>query len=76
MTPAEERFVQRVTESASALALFFASQPEERMLAALSETRENLALELTEAFGAEGAALFADRFVATVAGRRRELLVS
>jgi hypothetical protein len=38
------------------------------------ETRQNLAAELAETFGAEGAALFADRFVATVMGRRRELL--
>jgi hypothetical protein len=44
------------------------------MTAALSETRENLTSELAETFGAEGAVLFADRFVATVIGRRRELL--
>jgi hypothetical protein len=74
MTPEEERFVQRVTASASSLAEFFVNQPEEMMTAALSDARENLATELAETFGAEGAVLFADRFVATVIGRRRELL--
>jgi hypothetical protein len=74
MTPAQEAFVKRVTASASALAEFFVNQPEDMMTAALSEARENLASELAETFGAEGAVLFADRFVATVIGRRRELL--
>jgi hypothetical protein len=74
MTPAEERFVQRVMASAAMLAEFFANEPEEKMMAALSETRENLSTELIESFGAEGAALFADKFVATVVSRRRELL--
>jgi hypothetical protein len=74
MTPAQEAFVKRVTASASALAEFFVNQPEDMMTAALSEARENLASELAETFGAEGAAMFADRFVATVIGRRRELL--
>jgi hypothetical protein len=75
MTPAEERFIQRVTASASMLAEFFANEPDEdNVIAALSETKANLTAELAETFGAEGAALFADRFVATVVGRRRELL--
>jgi hypothetical protein len=74
MTPAQQAFVKRVTASASALAEFFVNQPEDLMTAALSEARENLATELAETFGAEGAALFADRFVAIVIGRRRELL--
>jgi hypothetical protein len=74
MTPEQERFIQRVTASASMLAEFFVNQPEDLMTAALSETRENLTADLTETFGAEGAALFADRFVATVIGRRDELL--
>jgi hypothetical protein len=74
MTPAQEAFVKRVTASASALAEFFVNRPEELMTAALSETQENLASELAETFGAEGAALFAAKFVETVIGRRRELL--
>jgi hypothetical protein len=75
MTPAEERFIQRVTASASALGVFFAKQPDDEIvLAALSETKSNLTAELSETFGAEVAAQFADRFVATVIGRRRELL--
>jgi hypothetical protein len=74
MTPEQERFIQRVTASASMLAEFFVNQPGGLMTAALSEARENLTADLTETFGAEGAALFADRFVATVIGRRDELL--
>jgi hypothetical protein len=75
MTPAQEAFVKRVTASASALAEFFANETDEtRVIAALSDSRENLTAELTGLFGAEGAAQFADRFVATVIGRRRELL--
>lgn len=74
MTPAEEQFVQRVTESASALAEFFANETEEKMMAVLSDTRENLTADLAETFGAEVAALFAAKFVETVIGRRRELL--
>jgi|BarGraIncu00222A_1022003.scaffolds.fasta_scaffold10112_2 hypothetical protein len=74
MTP-EERFVKRVTGSIEELALFFVNEPDEtKVVAALSETRQNLATELTGTFGAEGAAQFADRFVTTVIGRRRELL--
>jgi hypothetical protein len=65
MTPAEERFVRRVTASASMLAEFFANEPDEtKVIAALSDSRENLTADLTEAFGAEVAALFAERFVA------------
>jgi hypothetical protein len=74
MTPAE-RFVKRVTASASMLAEFFANEPDEdNVIAALSETKANLAAELTETFGAEVAAQFAAKFVETVIGRRRELL--
>jgi hypothetical protein len=73
MTPSAT-FVKRVTGSIEDLAMFFVNEPEEKMLAALSETRENLASELAKTFGAEGAALFAAKFVETVIGRRRELL--
>jgi (p)ppGpp synthase/HD superfamily hydrolase len=76
MTPAEEAFIQRVMASAAMLAEFFANETEEQMMAVLSDTRENLTAELTETFGADVAALFADRFVATVIGRRRELLAN
>jgi hypothetical protein len=73
MTPQME-FAQRCAAAAADLALLYAGEPEEKMLAALSQTRQNLAAELTETFGADVAALFADRFVATVIGRRREFL--
>jgi hypothetical protein len=77
MTPAEERFVQRVMASASMLAEFFANDPDEdNVIAALSETKANLTADLAETFGAEIAARFAAKFVETVIGRRRELLVN
>jgi histidine ammonia-lyase len=70
-TPSE--FVGRLVATAAELALFFAGESEERMLAALSQTRENLATELSDQFGADTAASIADAFVAAVAGRRREM---
>jgi hypothetical protein len=75
MTPQME-FTQRCAAAAADLALLYAGEPEEKVLAALSETRQNIAAELAETFGAEGAALFAAKFVETVIGRRRELLHS
>jgi hypothetical protein len=73
MTPQME-FAERCAAAAADLAVLYAGEPEEKMLAALSETRQNLATELTGTFGAEGAAQLADRFVAAVVSRRRELL--
>ena len=76
MTP-EERFVKRVTGSIEELALFFVNEPDEtKVVAPLSETRQNLATELTGTFGAEGATQLADRFDAAVVSRRRELLMN
>jgi hypothetical protein len=75
MTPSAT-FVKRVTGSIEDMAMFFVNEPEEKVLAALSQTRENLTAELAETFGAEVAAQFAAKFVETVIGRRRELLVN
>ena len=75
MTPAEA-FIQRVTASVEDLGLFYSAQPDQNVWAALSQTRQNLASELAEVFGAEVAASFADGFVAAVAGRRRELMLN
>jgi hypothetical protein len=74
MTP--QMFAERCAAAAADLALIYAGEPEEKMLAALSQTRRNLAAELTETFGAEAAAMFADRFVAAIVGRRRQLLLN
>jgi hypothetical protein len=74
MTP--QMFAERCAAVAADLAVLYAGEPEEKMLAALSQTRQNLAAELTETFGAEVAASFADRFVAAVVSRRRELLLN
>jgi hypothetical protein len=72
MTP-QAQFVERCVAAASELALFFAGESEEDVLGALSQIRQNLANKLTEPFGAEVAASFADRFVAAVVGHRREI---
>lgn len=75
MTPEEERFVKRVIGSIEELALFFVNEPDDEIvLAALSRTKASLSIELTELFGAEAAAQFADKFAETVVSRRRELL--
>jgi hypothetical protein len=75
MTPQEKLFIGRGVESIEEMARFFVNEPDEEfMLTALSETRQNLAIELTGLFGTEGAAQFADQFVATVVSRRCELL--
>jgi hypothetical protein len=77
MTPQEKRFIRRLTESIEELALFFINEPDEEIVvAALSRTKATLAVELIEPFGAEAAAQFADKFVATVVSRRRELLMN
>ena len=77
MTPEQERFIQRITASASMLAEFFANEPDEdNVRAALADTKANLTAELAETFGAEIAAQFAAKFVETVMGRRRELLLN
>jgi hypothetical protein len=72
MTP-EAEFIQRMVASAADLALFFSGEPEAKMIAVLSQTRESLATELSDQFGAEIAASIADAFVAAVAGHRREI---
>jgi hypothetical protein len=72
MTP-QAQFVERCVAAAADLALAFAHESDETVAASLAVTRANLAIKLTEPFGAEVAASFADRFVAAVAGHRREI---
>jgi hypothetical protein len=71
ITPTE--FVERMVASAAELALFFVGESEANMIAALSQTRENLATKLSDQFGAEIGVAIADRFVAAVADHKREL---
>jgi hypothetical protein len=66
-------FVDRSVAAAADLALFFVGQPEEKMLATLRQTRANLEAELSELWGADVAALYAEAFVAAVARHRREI---
>jgi hypothetical protein len=66
-------FVSRLRDEAANLALFFAGEPEEKMLAALEQTRRNLEAEITTLLGAEMAGQIAEAFVVAVVGQRREI---
>jgi hypothetical protein len=66
-------FVRRLRDQATNLALFFVGEPEEKMLAALEQTRRNLEAEIATILGADQAAVIADGFVGAVVGHRREL---
>jgi hypothetical protein len=66
-------FVRRLRDEATNLALFFAGEPEAKMLAALEQTRRNLQTEITPILGAEMAAEIATGFVRAVVGCRREI---
>jgi hypothetical protein len=66
-------FVRRLRDEATELALFFAGEPEEKMLAALEQARCNLQAEIATILGAERAAVIATGFVRAVVGCRREI---
>jgi hypothetical protein len=66
-------FVYRLRDQAANLALFFAGEPEEKMLAALEQTRRNLEAEIAPMLGAEMAAAISTGFVGAVVGCRREI---
>jgi len=66
-----EQLIGRLRDEAASLALFFLNEPEEKMLAALERTRNNLEAEFATILGAELAAAIAEAFVGAVAGHRR-----
>jgi hypothetical protein len=66
-------FVYRLRDEAINLALFFAGEPEEKMLAALEQARCNLQTEITPILGAEMAAVIATGFVRAVVDYRCEI---
>jgi ABC-type cobalamin transport system permease subunit len=66
-------FVGRLCDQAANLALFFVGEPEEKMLAALEQTRRNIEAEIAPILGAEMAAAIATGFVGAVVGHRREI---
>jgi hypothetical protein len=66
-------FINRLRDEATELALFFAGEPEEKMLAALEQARCNLQTEITPILGAASAATIATGFVGAVVGCRREI---
>jgi hypothetical protein len=66
-------FIDRSVAAAADLALFFVGVPENDMMVSLYEVRSNLGAQLSETLGSDVATLFAEAFVATVAGHRREI---
>ena len=66
-------FVYRLRDEAINLALFFAGEPREKMMAALEQTRRNLQAEIALILGAEMAAVIASGFVRAVVDYRREI---
>jgi len=70
MTP---EFIDRCVASAADLALFFTGSSDEAMLLALGEIRSNVQAQMAPILGADVADLFAQAFVAAVAGHRREI---
>jgi hypothetical protein len=66
-------FVRRLRDQATNLALFFAGEPEEKMMAALEQTRCNLQAEIALILGTEMAAVIATGFVRAVVAIRREI---
>ena len=71
--PGGPELINRLRDEAANLALFFVGEPEEKMLAALEQTRRNLEAEIAPILGAEMAAEIATGFVGAVVGRRREI---
>jgi hypothetical protein len=71
--PGGPEFIGRLRDEAANLALFFLNEPEEKMLAALEQTRSNLEAEIAPILGAEMAAAIAAAFVTVVARHRREI---
>jgi hypothetical protein len=69
-------FVYRLRDEAINLALFFAGEPREKMMAALEQTRCNLQAEIALILGAEMAAVIATGFVRAVVDYRREFEAS
>jgi hypothetical protein len=69
-------FVDRLRDEAINLALFFAGEPREKMMAALEQTRCNLEAEIAPLLGAEMAAVIADGFVRAVVDYRCEIEAS
>jgi hypothetical protein len=72
-TPEGRAFVRRLRDEAINLALFFAGEPEEKMMAALERARRNLEAEFATILGPERGAEIAKAFVGAVVAIRREI---
>jgi hypothetical protein len=62
-----------IWDAAADLALFFAGEPDAKVLATLNQTRKNLQRDLTDTIGAEMAAQIAESFCGAVMGHKHEL---
>ena len=71
--PGGERLISRLRDAAADLALFFAGEPDEKVLAALGQARKNLEHDLADTLGAEMAAQIAESFCGAVLGHKHEL---
>jgi hypothetical protein len=71
--PGGPAFIERLAAAVADLALFFCGEPDDRMHAALRQTRMNLETKLSETFGAETAARIAQAFVTAVTRRKAEI---
>jgi hypothetical protein len=67
-----ERLIGRLRDAAADLALFFAGQPDDKVLAGLGQTRRNLEADLADSLD-ETAAKIAEAFIAAVGGRKAEI---
>ena len=68
-----DRDIDDCVAAAADVALLFVGTPEDVMLGALYQMRADLEAGLSEAFGADVAAMIAQSFVATVIRHRREI---
>jgi hypothetical protein len=75
MTPAEEKFVERVTAAIEDLGLLYANEPDDRVATSLEQVRANLKAEYANLFpsipGTTSAMV--DCIVAEIQKRRREI---
>jgi hypothetical protein len=75
MTPAEEKFVDRVTAAIEDLGLLYANEPDDRVATSLEQMRANLKAEYANLFpsipGTTSAMV--DHIIECIRNRRREI---
>jgi hypothetical protein len=66
-------FIERIVSAAADLALAFAGEPTDKVMACLNETRENLKRDLAPQLGAEIAEAIAGAFTKAVLAQKAEI---